>query len=111
MMKNSRWEYYGMKNTVSHKFQLAERDCVKKVNGKKESNIWDPGKPQAEMRQQNIKLSKKQQNKDWDLGRWRKTMKESCNRAYGQHQQWDQRRVKQFKAHDQEIMKSLTIVV
>jgi hypothetical protein len=38
-------------------------------------------------------------------------MKKSCNRAYGQHQQWDQRGVKQLKTHDQEIMKILTLGV
>jgi hypothetical protein len=57
MMKKFIWRHHGMKRAVSHKFYLVERDYIEKVKGKKESNIWDPGKYQVEMRQQDSKLS------------------------------------------------------
>jgi hypothetical protein len=105
MMRKSRCRYHGMKRIVIQKLQLAERDYINKVKGKQASKIWDLGNFQIGIRKHNNKLNKYQQNKVWDTGIWRTIVKKSCIISYGQHQQWDQRGVKQLKTCDQEIVK------
>jgi hypothetical protein len=47
MKKVIRWNYPRMKKIVNHKLQLAKKDYIIKVIGKKQSKTWDPRRLQA----------------------------------------------------------------